>query len=185
MRILLVMNNDIPVLHLLMGLPGSGKSTLGSIIQDYTDGARLSSDEYRLMVFPDPKFTLEEHDELYLLIDHNVEHLLEFGRTVIYDANLNRRHHRDEKYDLAEKYNVKTVLWWVDAPVDLAKKRRLEEQNPVLIPDGETAGKMFDRIAAVIEPPDPDEVYIKVDGAQLDNDSYIEKIKKKLATLQK
>jgi len=127
-----------------MGLPGAGKSTLAHILQDITGASRLSSDDMRLQLFPRPSFTQAEHDELYALIDHNVAHLLESGRDVIYDANLNRKHHRQEKYDLAAQYNANVQLWWVQTPEEIAKSRRIANQNHLLLPSGETAEKMFD-----------------------------------------
>ncbi len=158
---------DKPTLHLMMGLPGSGKSTLAKILRELTKATLLSSDEYRLMLFPDPNFTQKEHDSLYAMLDHNVEHLLQAGRSVIYDANLNRKHHRQEKYALAKKYNAEVKLWWVQVPDDLAKDRRIDEQDPRLVPDGETPENMFDRIAVVFESPDNSEKYISINGKNI------------------
>ena len=156
-----------PTLHLLMGLPGSGKSTLAKHIQSATKATLLSSDDYRILLFPDPKFTQKEHDSLYAMLDHNVEHLLSADRSVIYDANLNRKHHREEKYALAKKYDVDVKLWWVQAPQSLAKTRRIDEQDPRLVPEGETSERMFDRIADVFEEPSPDEKHIIIDGTNI------------------
>lgn len=156
-----------PTLHLLMGLPGSGKTTLAKHIQKITGAIRLSSDDFRLLLFPDPTFSQTEHDNLYKILDHNVEHLLEGGRDVIYDANLNRRMHRDEKYTLAKKYDANVVLWWLRTPDELSKKRRIDDQNHMLIPDGETPERMFDRIAGVFEPPQNDEDHITFDGSKI------------------
>jgi len=157
----------MPTLHLLMGLPGSGKSTLAKHIQKLTRAVRLSSDEYRLLIFPEPCFSQKEHDSLYGIIDHNVEHLLTADHDVIYDANLNRLKHRQEKYAMAKKYDAKVILWWVKAPKDLAKQRRVSEQNHDLIPEGETPEKLFDRIANIIEEPKKDEQFIEVDGTKI------------------
>jgi predicted kinase len=161
-------NQRVPTLHLLMGLPGSGKTTLGKILEKITDATYLSSDEYRLMLFKKPCFSQEEHDMLYATLDHNVLHLLESGHDVIYDANLNRRHHRQEKYDLASKYNADVKLWWVKTPHEISKKRRIKNQDARLIPEGETAERMFDRVTKIIEHPDKDEKYIEVDGSKID-----------------
>lgn len=165
-----------PTLHLLMGLPGSGKTTLAKKLEELTGATYLSSDEYRLMLFKKPCFSQEEHDMLYATLDHNVLHLLEAGHDVIYDANLNRRHHRQEKYELAKKYSATTILWWVRTPENLAKKRRVAEQNPSLLPEGESSSRMFDRIAVVFEKPGIDEKHIIIDGTNIkvkDIENYI------------
>jgi predicted kinase len=104
---------------------------------------------------------------LYATLDHNVLHLLEAGYDVIYDANLNRRHHRQEKYDLAKKYDAKIKLWWVKTPETLSKERRIEDQDPRLVPEGETSAKMFDRVTKIIEEPDDSETYTTVDGTDI------------------
>jgi predicted kinase len=160
-------DNSRPTLHLLMGLPGAGKSTFAKLLQKENHAVRLSSDEYRLMLFAKPTFSQKEHDNLYGLIDHNVEHLLQSGHDVIYDANLNRRTHRDEKYRLAAKYNARVILWWLDVPQQLAKQRRIDTQDARLIPDGESSERMFDRVSKVMELPSDDEQAFKVTGIDL------------------
>lgn len=158
---------NTPTLHLLMGLPGSGKTTLAKTIQKLTKAARLSSDDYRLQIYPEPTFSQTEHDNLYSLIDHSAEHLLASGHDVIYDANLNRYIHRQEKYTLAEKYNANVILWWVKTPKELSKKRRVEDQNHALLPEGDTPERMFERIANILEEPKDTEKFIEIDGSNL------------------
>ncbi len=170
----------MPTLHLLMGLPGSGKSTLAKRLQEATGAVKLSSDELRLVFFPKPTFSQAEHDVLYQILDNTTEQLLKAGLDVIYDANLNRRIHRTEKYDLANKYSAKTVLWWLSTPADLSKQRRLDAQNHILIPNGDTPENLFDRVARVLEEPTADELCLTVDGTTvMDID-----ITGKLATLK-
>jgi predicted kinase len=162
-----------------MGLPGAGKTTLAKILQKLTKAARLSSDDYRLIIYPEPSFSQKEHDSLYALIDHSAEHLLEAEHDVIYDANLNRRVHRQEKYDLAAKYHAKVVLWWVRTPEEMAKQRRVDEQDTLLLPEGETSERMFNRIASILEEPNKDEPHITIDGTHIDAQivgSILEKI---------
>ena len=157
-----------PTLHLIIGLPGSGKTTLSKILQKETDAVRISSDDYRLLLFPKPKFTQREHDNLYAMIDHNVEHLLQAGHDVVYDANLNRRVHRDEKYALAKKYNATVKLWWVQTTKELSKQRRIEEStHHVFVPKDETPGQMHDRISNLFEEPGSDEPYVIINGKNI------------------
>ncbi len=157
-----------PILHLLMGLPGSGKSTLAQYIERLSGAVRLTSDEYRLMLFPKPTFDQDEHDLLYTILDKNVETLLAFNRSVIYDANLNRHIHRQEKYDLARACNADVMVWWLTTPDNLSKQRRLDDQNTVLIPQGETPEQLFSRVAGVFEPPHADEKFAALDGSHID-----------------
>lgn len=165
-----------PTLHLIMGLPGAGKSTLAQVLETLTGAHRLSSDEFRLQLFIEPCFSQKEHDSLYAILDHNVEHLLEAGYDVIYDANLNRHHHRQEKYDLAQKYNARVRLWYVKTNPKLAKNRRVTEQDSLLLPKGESSEKMFDRIANIIEPPTKDEQHTTVDGTDITEKTIAEKL---------
>lgn len=155
-----------PTLHLIMGLPGAGKSTLSRKLALLTGAKRLSSDEYRIQIFEQPCFSQDEHDRLYGILDHNVEHLLAANFDVIYDANVNRKQHREEKYQLAKRYDTDVKLWWVQTPKKLAKERRIAEQDAILLPEGESSQKMFERIAAIIEPPD-DEPHITIDGTEI------------------
>lgn len=163
-----------PTLHLLMGLPGAGKTTLAKTLQKLTKAARLSSDDYRLLIYPEPTFSQKEHDNLYGLLDHSVGHLLEAEHDVIYDANLNRKIHRIEKYELAKKYDANVRLWWVQTAKELAKQRRVDEQESLLLPEGETPERMFDRIAEVFEKPEADEPYTAVDGTNVTTSSVKE-----------
>ncbi|MFV0534128.1 MAG: AAA family ATPase [Cumulibacter sp.] len=156
-----------PTLHLLMGLPGAGKSTLARALAEVTDAQLLSSDEMRKSMFIKPCFSQDEHDRLYGIIDHNLEHLLGFGYDVIYDANLNRKHHRQEKYDIAKKYDATVRLWWVTTDRELAKERRINEQDSLLLPKDETSAEMFDRIADILEEPAPEEPTTKIIGQNI------------------
>ncbi len=152
---------------MLMGLPGSGKTTLAKKLEKLTGAERLSSDDYRLRMFPDPTFTQEEHDNLYRILDHNVDHLLATGKSVIYDANLNRRMHREEKYQLAKKHNARVVLWWLKTPDDLSKRRRIDDQNHILLPKDTTPEQLFERVAGVFEAPEADEPCYIFDGTHV------------------
>ncbi len=159
-----------PTLHLMVGLPGSGKSTLSQIIHEQTGARHLSSDITRLELFPEPTFNQTEHDELYQHLDRELDKTLANGDDAIYDANLNRRVHREEKYELARKYGANVILWWLCTDDNLSKERRISDQNPDLLPDGESSDKMFDRIKEVFEYPDENELAVRIEGVRLKKD---------------
>jgi len=162
-------------LYMLMGLPGSGKTTVAKYIAELTGATRLSSDEERLKLWDHPSFTQQEHDKLYEFLNSRTRELLEADTSVIYDANLNRSVHREEKYKLAKKLNAETILIWVRTPRELAKSRRIEEvENHQYVPKNETPATMFERIAEILESPSGAEKYIELDGTKITSE-YISK----------
>lgn len=157
-----------PVLYLLMGLPGAGKTTVANHLEALTGAVRLTSDEVRFKLWRKPRLTEDEHQALYRHLNSTTKSLLQQGKSVIYDANLNRLCHRQEKYDLARKLGVSTQLFWVRTPRLIARKRRIDaREHHHLVPKHETPSKMFDRVAQLIESPRYDEPYTELDGTKL------------------
>lgn len=160
------MNNQ-PILYLMLGYPGAGKTTAAKVIAELTGAVRLSSDEFRLKLFPNPTFTQAEHDELYRTLDGETERLLGAGKTVIYDANLNRYRHRQDKYEICKRTGAMPKLLWLQTPRNIAKERAVHESRSHLIPPGETPAHMFERIVEVIEEPTPSEHPVPLDGTKI------------------
>lgn len=151
----------------MMGYPGAGKTTTAKIIHELTGAEHVSSDLTRLKLFPQPSFSQNEHDQLYRHIDREIENLLSEGKDVIYDANLNRYRHRQEKYTICQRTNANPILIWVQTPKELAKSRVLDPGRVHLVPHNESAHEMFDRISKIIEPPRPNEPHLTVDGTKV------------------
>lgn len=156
----------------MFGFPGAGKTTTAEIISKLTGAVHLASDKVRLELFPKPRFTPEEHRLLYETIDRRVEQLLKNGKSVIYDANLNRFMHRKEKYEICERTGAVPKLIWVQASRGIAKDRAMHDSRSHLWPDGENADRMFDRVADIIEEPGASELYIGLDGTKI-TDTYV------------
>lgn len=156
-----------PKLYLLLGLPGSGKTTAAKEIAKLTGAVHLSSDSFRLNLFKKPTFSQSEHDSLYKMLDYMCELLLQNGTSVVYDANLNRYTHRLEKYQLAKKTNADVQLFLLQVHRDMAKKRRIDTQHPDLVPKHENPHDMFERIADIFEPPNKIEKYTELDGTKI------------------
>ncbi len=165
-----------PVLYLMLGLPGAGKTTTAKAIASITNALYVGSDETRLEKWQEPSFTQEEHDSLYKHLDQIAEYALVSGKNVVYDANLNRYIHRLEKYALAKRLGVDVVLCWVKVDRDMAKKRRLETQHPMLVPANEIPHEMFERIADIFEDPKDDERYIELDGTKIAKEYVAKKL---------
>ncbi len=164
-----------PTLYLMMGLPGAGKTTIAKIIEKLTGAVRLSSDEARVMLWSEPNFSEQEHQALYEYLDDQTKHLLQAGKSVIYDANLNRYEHRQEKYELANLLDVDVMLCWVKTPRELAKQRRIDDvTHHHLVTKHEDPAIMFERISHILEEPGANEPYVELEGTKITED-YIKR----------
>ena len=163
-----------PTLFMMFGYPGAGKTTAAKLIQELTGAEHLSSDILRLELFPNPTYTQEEHDAVYAELNRRTEELLGQGKSVVYDANLNRYMHRLEKYQLCERINAQAVLIWVQAPKELARERAVMRGHHHLVPKDETFESMFDRVTNIIEEPREDEPLYTVNGNPLDKNEVAE-----------
>ncbi len=155
----------------MLGYPGAGKTTTAEIIAQLTGAVHLASDKLRLSMFKNPTFSKAEHDELYSKINQMTEELLKSGKSVIYDANLNRYIHRQEKYDIAKNTGAAVLLVWIQADTNLAKRRATELSNgDPKRPYGNLDPATFDRLVDQIEPPRENEKHITLDGTKITSD---------------
>lgn len=153
-----------PILYLMLGYPGAGKTTVAEKITKITGAVHLNSDWFRLHMYKKPTFSQAEHDSLYGNLDYLCELILSTGKSVVYDANLNRYVHRQEKYDIAEKTDAEAKLIHVQTDEATARQRATVEadKNPNHRPYGNMDLKIFNRLASEIEPPKASEPAINM-----------------------
>lgn len=158
-----------PTLYLMLGYPGAGKTTTAEFVAELTGAVHLASDKIRLALFPKPKFTPEEHNLVYITLNKRTVQLLKQGKSVIYDANLNKYAYRAEKYAICRKVDAKSVVLWLTTEKNEAKKRTIQndKNRRPFMRDVET----FERIAREIEPPRVNEEVIKIDGKHITKES--------------
>ncbi|MBW3569423.1 ATP-binding protein [Candidatus Parcubacteria bacterium] len=168
-----------PILYLMLGYPGAGKTTVAEKIAKFTGAVHLNSDWFRLHMFKKPTFSQEEHDSLYGNLDYLCELILTTGKSVIYDANLNRYIHRQEKYDIAKRVGAKVRLIYINTDLETAKHRATveAEKNPQHRPYGNLAPANFDRLASEIELPKPSEPTTVVSEEQFDDEKLLKQLK--------
>lgn len=162
----------------MLGYPGAGKTTVARTLEVLTGAIRLSSDQIRVETYSQPNFSEKEHQELYDKINHLTEKYLLEGKSVIYDANLNRYIHRLEKYEIAKRIGAEVKLLWVQTPEEIAKHRatklgEADEHRPF----GNMIEDVFERLVSEIEEPGDNEHPITIDGTKVSSD-YIRSIVK-------
>ena len=112
-----------PVLIVISGLPGTGKSFFSRRLAERVPLLVLESDVLRRTLFSSPSYVSSESSQLFRAIHQLVEELLRKGVSVILDAtNLSERF-RERVYSIADRLGVKLVLVRVDAPPEVVRQR--------------------------------------------------------------
>ena len=156
-------------LYLFIGYPGAGKTTIAKHIEHTTGAEHLWADQERQKLFGYATHSEQENNRLYELLDKKTEQLLSQGKSVIFDTNFNFHKDRLMLRNIADKYQAKTVIIWVNTPKDVAKPRALHhthrDKNGYSVTMTEDE---FERLSNHLEPPTDDEQPIIIDGSKLE-----------------
>lgn len=155
-----------PVLTLMVGLPGSGKTTLVKRLEAETGAVRFTPDEWHLFLFGDDFHHPEEHalhdarhDRVEQLMWSLGKGLLQKGVSVILDFGFWAREEREEKYREAMALGARFQICYAHAPLE-ELCRRLSARgkegwedvfSTITREDVESWAKLF-------QPPDPEEL---------------------------
>lgn len=165
-----------PTLYLMLGYPGSGKTTTSKVIHELTGAVHLWADHIRRERFGTPTYTHKENLDLYNHMNELTSELLAAGNSVIFDTNFNFYKDREHLRDIAEAHNADCKLIWVNTPKAIAKQRATNgahiHKTRVL---GDMPAKVFERMSNQLEEPHDDEPYIAVDGTKVSRE-YIQKL---------
>lgn len=108
----------------ITGLPASGKSTIVAALRPKLEGMGLDvevleSDAVRLVLTPEPSYSLEERDMFYRALAFTGFRLAARGVAVIFDATAGRRAYRDFARALIPRF----VEIAVECPLQVCKER--------------------------------------------------------------
>ena len=112
-----------PVLVVVSGLPGTGKSRLCQELSRRSGAVVLESDALRRRLFPRPTYSRQESRRLFDLIHAAVERLLRQGVSCILDATNLAERHRQPLYEIAAACAAELLLVEVTAPAAVALAR--------------------------------------------------------------
>ena len=117
-----------PVLILMSGLPGSGKSYLSEQVYAQLPCAIIESDRVRKVIFPQPTYTAEESASVHRTCQQLIRRLLKRGVRVIFDATNLLEFQRDLLYGLAERCGAHLLIVRTVAPEAVIRKRLEQRQ---------------------------------------------------------
>lgn len=157
-----------PKLYLLLGYPGSGKTTASKILSELTGAIHIWADFERKKNFGRPSYSKTENDELYNQLNNQALALLLDGKDVIYDTSFNYYADRQKLRQIASKANANVRIIWVVANKNIAKIRATKDSH---LQHTRAVGDMndddFTRLSSQLEPPKPSEPYTKLDGTKI------------------
>ncbi len=155
-----------PVLIMLYGFPGSGKTFFARQLSEVLHAAHVSSDRIRGELFENPKRTKEENGIVTHLMDYMTEEFLNAGISVIYDGDVTRLTQRRALRDLARKTKANFALTWLQIDAESAymrtqgrDRRKADDKYALPIDKG-----TFAQLVGVMQNPHLDEEYIVISG---------------------
>jgi predicted kinase len=151
-------------LFLMVGYPGSGKTTISKIIHEQTGAVHLWADRERRLMFSTPTHSPEESRRLYDHLNDVTDRLLGEGKSVVFDTNFNFYKDRQHLREIASRHGAKTRIIWVTTSKEVAKRRAVHDRTlrndyEYVLPESE-----FERMSDHLQPPHEDEHPVKLDG---------------------
>ena len=172
-----------PTLYLLIGYPGSGKTTVARIIHEATGAVHIWSDAERHKMFGQPTHSEEESKKLYDVLNKRTEELLAEGKDVVFDTNFNFLEDRRKLREAARHQGAETVVVWVVIPEPLARHRAVDRGLKRNGYHTRLTEAEFDRFVSKLEPPLADEKIIKIDGLKLDRPTVLSLLSQYVANI--
>lgn len=159
--------NAKPTLHLIHGIPGSGKTTFARKLEQEIHAVRFSPDEWMVTLHgtnpPEPLFR-EQHERIMALIWEHVGRVLRAGCDVILEGGFWSRASRDDARRRAEEFCVPCKFYALRCSVEEAR-RRVSARTKTMPPGTlEITDTTFDFLLGKLEPLGADEEYIEVES---------------------
>lgn len=112
-----------PLLVMMYGYPGSGKTYFARQLCEYLQAAHLSGDRIRHELFEKPRYDQQENNIIVHLMEYMAEEFLRAGVSVVFDANTNRLAQRRALRDIARKAHSQSLLIWLQIDIESAALR--------------------------------------------------------------
>ncbi len=156
-----------PTLHIICGLPGSGKSTLGRKLEKELPGFRFCPDEWIKAIFTENnwQFGSEEYQEQIEALQLNLaKRLLQVNVNVIMELSTVDKDTRNRIRIEAQKVGARVKLHFLELPVEELKRRIIQRnlneptRTDTLRIEEDILDELFNGYLKLLEVPTPDEL---------------------------
>lgn len=155
-----------PLLILLYGFPGAGKTYFARQLCEQIQAAHVQGDRIRSELFDQPRYDKEENNVIGQLMDYMTEEFLAAGLSVVYDINAMRHSQRHTLREMARHHKAQPILVWFQIDPETAFVRAMKRDRRHA--DDKYAGPMdqttFETLASNMQNPNTTEDYIVISG---------------------
>lgn len=143
-----------PILALMVGVSGSGKSTYANGLKTSINATIVEPDAIRLELTGNAS-DQSQNDKVFSLAFKRSSDLLAQGKNVVVDATSVDKWSRSKWIDLGKKNNAEIRAYVIKTPLELAKKRNLGRDR--VVPDN-----VIDKQNSRLQMPTQDEGFDKI-----------------------
>jgi predicted kinase len=158
-----------PLLILLYGFPGSGKTYFARQLCENLHAAHVQGDRIRAELFEEPRYDKQEDTIVAQLMNYMSEEFLNAGLSVIYDVNALRTSQRHTLRDMARRAHAQPLLVWLQIDIESAFTRSIKRDRRRA--DDKYAAKFdrttFESVIGYMQNPATTEDYVVISGKHL------------------
>ncbi len=155
-----------PLVLIVVGLPGSGKSFFARQFSDTFHAPLVSQDEIRHVLYSEPTLTKQEQNIVDSMCLLQARELFKTHKTFIVDGHASTKSKRANLRKMAKDKDFDTLLVWVQTDVATAKYRSMKRSNRKKDDtfNQSLSGMQYEELARSFSPPTGQEPTIVISG---------------------